>query len=182
VNDPDVTSARSPRRGRPLALRLVLIVLSAALTVVGIAFLVRTNQLNDQKASSNHALSDPNRTSEVIAEVSTGLNQVFSYDYRKPQEAEAAAKRWLTGSAPAQYRTLFDQLQKLAPGQKLTFVAKVSVAGVTNLEGDHARLLVFLDQESTRASDGQSSISAAQVRIGAVRDGNLWRIDDIHPL
>jgi Mce-associated membrane protein len=182
VNDSDVTCAPSPRRGRSLALRLVLIVLSAALTVVGVAFVVRANELNDQKASSNHAISDANRTSEVIGEVSTALNQVFSYDYRKPQVAQAAAKRWLTGSAPTQYRTLFDQLKKLAPGQKLTFVAKVSVAGVTNLQGSHARLLVFLDQESTRATDGQSSISAAQVRIGAVRDGNLWRIDDIHPL
>lgn len=182
MNDSDVTSAPSPRRGRSLALRLVLIVLSAALAVVGVAFVVRANQLNDQQANSNHAISDANRTSEVIGEVSTGLNQVFSYDYRKPQVAQAAAKRWLTGSAPAQYKTLFDQLQKLAPGQKLTFVAKVSVAGVTNLHGSHAQLLVFLDQESTRATDGQSSISAAQVRVGAVRDGNLWRIDDIHPL
>lgn len=172
----------SSRRGRSLAVRLVLIVLSAALVAVGVAFLVRTHQLNDQKANSNHALSDANRTSEVIGEVSTALNQVFSYDYRKPEVAQAAAKRWLTGSAPAQYTRLFDQLQKLAPGQKLTFVAKVSVAGVTDLEGSRARLLVFLDQESTRASDGQSSISAAQVRVGAVREGNVWRIDDIHPL
>jgi Mce-associated membrane protein len=175
-------STAAPGRNRSLVVRLVLIVLSVALVVVGVAFLVRANQLNGQKANSNHALSDANRTSEVIGEVSTALNQVFSYDYRKPQVARAAAKRWLTGSAPAQYRTLFDQLQKLAPGQKLTFVAKVSVAGVRTLQGDHAQLLVFLDQESTRASDGQSSISAAQVRIGAVRDGNLWRIDDIRPL
>jgi Mce-associated membrane protein len=182
VNDSDLTPATAPRRGRSLALRLVLIVLSAALVVVGVAFVVRTHQLTGQKANSNHAISDANRTSEVIGEVSTALNQVFSYDYSKPQVAQAAAKRWLTGSAPAQYRTLFDQLAKLAPGQKLTFVAKVSVAGVTNLAGSHARLLVFLDQESTRATDGQSSISAAQVRIGAVRDGNTWRIDDIHPL
>jgi Mce-associated membrane protein len=160
----------------------VLIVLSAALVVVGVAFVVRANQLNDQKANSNHALSDTSRTSEVIGEVSTALNQVFSYDYRKPQVAQAAAKRWLTGSAPAQYRVLFDQLEKLAAGQDLTVVAKVSVAGVMNLHGIRAHLLVFVDQESTRASDGQSSIAAAQVRVGAVRDGNLWRVDDIHPL
>lgn len=182
MNDSNVPSAPAPRRGRSLALRLVLIVLSAALVVLGIAFVVRANQLKDQKSNSNRAISDANRTSEVIGEVSTALNQVFSYDYRKPQVAQAAAKRWLTGSAPAQYRTLFDQLEKLAPGQQLTFVAKVSVAGVTNLHGIHAQLLVFLDQQSTRATDGQSSISAAQVRIGAIRDGNLWRIDDIDPL
>ena len=182
MTDPDARTAAAPRRGRSLALRLVLIVLSAAFVVVGVAFVVRTHELNDQLANRNRALSDSSRTSEVIGEVSTALNQVFSYDYRNPQVAEAAAKRWLTGSAPAQYRTLFDQLEKLAPGQKLTFVAKVSVAGVMTLQGTHAQLLVFLDQQSTRASDGQSSISAAQVRIGAVLAGNVWRIDDIHPL
>ena len=70
----------------------------------------------------------------------------------------------------------------MAPGQKLTFVAKVSTAGVTYLRGDQAKLLVFLDQESTRSSDGQSSISAAQVRIGAVKHGGVWQIDNIVPL
>ena len=114
--------------------------------------------------------------------MSTALDQVLSYDYRKPQVAKAAAKRWLTGAAPGQYRTLFTQLQKLAPGQKLTLVAKVSTAGVTYLHGDRAKLLVFLDQESTRASDGQSSISAAQVEIGAVKHGHTWLVDKLDPL
>jgi Mce-associated membrane protein len=145
-------------------------------------FLIRTNHLNNESANQNSAVADSSRSSEVIGEVSTALNQVLSYDYRNPAVAQAAAKRWLTGAAPAQYTTLFDQLQKLAPGQKLTLVAKVSVAGVTYLHGDRARLLVFLDQQSTRASDGQSSISAAQVRIDAVRQGNVWRIDGLVPL
>jgi Mce-associated membrane protein len=177
-----VTRATARPRGRLVALRISLLVLSAALVVVGVVFLIRTHHLNNQAASNNYALAASGSSSEVIGEVSTGLNQVLSYDYRKPQVARAAAKRWLTGAAPGQYSTLFRQLAQLAPGQKLTLVAKVSVAGVTYLHGDHARLLVFLDQQSTRASDGQSSISAAQVRIGAVRKGNVWRIDDLDPI
>lgn len=169
-------------RGRTLAVRLVLIVVSLALVAVGVAFLVRTHDVNGEHAVTDRAVSDSTQTAEVIGQVSTALDQVFSYDYRKPQVAKAAAKRWLTGKAPAQYTMLFTQLQKLAPGQQLTFVAKVSTAGVTSLHGNRAKLLVFLDQESTRASDGQSSISAAQVEIGAVEHGNTWQIDDIDPL
>ena len=69
-----------------------------------------------------------------------------------------------------------------APGQKLSFVAKVNVAGVTDLRGDSARLLVFLDQRSTRASDGQSSVSAAQVEIGAHKRGSRWMITSLQPI
>ncbi len=172
----------APSRSRAIALRAALLVLAVALAVVGTLFTIRANDLHREPATTNRALVDPDATSEVIGQVSNALNSVFSYDYRKPQVEKAAATKWLTGRAPAQYATLYKQLQSLAPGQKLTFVAKVSTAGVTYLRGDRAKLLVFIDQESTRASDGQSSISAAQVRIGAVRHGDLWQIDDIDPL
>ena len=167
----------SRRLGRTIALRAGLLVLAVALAVSGTVFLT-----HDKPAATNRALVDPSSTSEVIGQVSSALNSVFSYDYRKPQLERAAAKRWLTGNAPGQFNTLFDQLKTIAPGQKLTFVAKVSTAGVTYLNGNKAKLLVFLDQESTRASDGQSSISAAQVQIGAVEHGNVWRVDNIVPL
>lgn len=173
------TTGAAPRRGRAVALRAALLVLAVALAVIGTLFVVRAADLHGERATTNRALVDPGATSEVIGQVSNAVNLVFSYDYAKPQVEQAAAKRYLTGQAPGQYKTLFDQLQKLAPGQKLTFVAKVSTAGVTTLSGNHATLLVFLDQESTRASDGQSSISAAQVNIGAVRHGNVWQIDNI---
>ena len=77
---------------------------------------------------------------------------------------------------------LFTQLQKRAPGQKLTFIAKVVTAGVSTLAGDSAQLLVFLDQKSTRASDGQSSVAAAQVLISAKLQGGTWRITELKPL
>ena len=107
---------------------------------------------------------------------------MLSYDYAHPQVAAAAAKKWLAGDAPAQYKVLFAQLQQLAPGQKLTLVAKVVTAGVTSLNADRAQLLVFVDQQSTRASDGRSSVSAAQVQIGAQLKDGLWQITELHPL
>ena len=177
-----MSDQNAARRGRAIGLRAGLLALAAVLVVVGVLFSVRASHLHGERATTNQALIEPGPTAEVIGQVSNALNAVLSYDYRKPQVARAAAKRWLTGAAPGQYKTLFDQLQKLAPGQQLTLVAKVSTAGVSYLHGDHAKLLVFLDQESTRASDGQSSISAAQVRIGAVKHGNVWQIDSLVPL
>lgn len=180
TGEKDMVEESSGGRGRTVAIGLL--TASAALVATGVVFLVRGANLDDGGAAANRAVVDRPATTEVISQVSTALNQVLSYDYRKPAVAQAAAKKYLVGDAPAQYRVLFSQLQKLAPGQQLTLVAKVSTAGVTSLRGDRAQLLVFLDQQSTRASDGQSSVAAAQVQITAVRSGDAYKISELKPL
>jgi Mce-associated membrane protein len=131
---------------------------------------------------SNRAIVDKAATGQLVGQVSTALNAVLSYDYTEPQVARAAAKRWLAGDAPKQYALLFAELQKTAHGQNLTLSAKVSTAGVKSLRGNAAQLLVFVDQQSTRASDHQSSVSAAQVQIAAHRYGSTWKITELKPL
>ncbi|GAB2487668.1 hypothetical protein [Jatrophihabitans fulvus] len=166
--------------------RTALVAALAAVTLVcvtlGTVLLVRAHSLSDDPATANRALLDRTTTGEAVGQVSTALNQMLSYDYRKPEVAQAAARRWLVGDAPAQYTLLFRQLQQLAPNQKLTLVARVTSAGVVELHGRTARLLVFLDQQSTRATDGQSSVSAAQVQITAVHRAAGWRISELKPL
>jgi Mce-associated membrane protein len=88
----------------------------------------------------------------------------------------------LVGAALKQYNVLFAALQKKASGQQLTLTAKVVTAGVTYLQGDRAQLLVFLDQTSTRASDGKTSASAAQLQISAELAHGSWRISNLIPL
>lgn len=162
-----------------VAVPLALFVLAAVLVVAGTLLLTHPRSTG---APSNDAVVDQSRTTEVVGQVSTALNEVLSYSYTDPSQNSAAAKRWLTGDAVGQYRVLFTQLQKRAPGQKLTFVAKVVTAGVSSLEGNSAQLLVFLDQKSTRASDGESSVAAAQVLISAQQQGATWRITELKPL
>ena len=168
-----------PTRPRGRTAAAVLLVVEAALVVAGVLLVLNPRATG---APHNTALVDTAGTSQVIGQVSTALNQVLSYDYASPATNEAAAKKWLAGDAVGQYRTLFQQLNQRAAGQKLSFVAKVVSAGVTSLEGDRAQLLVFLDQKSTRASDGKSSIAAAQVMIGAEKQDGTWRITELHPL
>ena len=162
-----------------IAVPVALFVLAAALVVTGTLLLVNPRS---KGAPDNDAVIDRTRTTQVIGQVSTALNSVLSYSYSDPDTNAAAAKKWLAGDAVGQYKVLFTQLQQRAPGQKLTFVAKVVTAGVTKLAGDSAQLLVFLDQKSTRASDGQSTVAAAQVQISASLQGGTWRITELKPL
>jgi Mce-associated membrane protein len=162
-----------------IALPLALFVLAAALVVTGTLLLIHPRS---EGAPANDAIIDRSRTTQVVGQVSTALNEVLSYSYSDPKQNADAAKKWLAGDAVNQYHVLFTQLQKRAPDQKLTFIAKVVTAGVTTLSDDSAQLLVFLDQKSTRASDGQSSVAAAQVQIAAKLQGGTWRITELKPL
>jgi Mce-associated membrane protein len=162
-----------------IVLPLALFVLAAALVVTGTLLLIHPRS---KGAPANDAIIDRSRTTQVVGQVSTALNEVLSYSYSDPKQNADAAKKWLAGDAVNQYHVLFTQLQKRAPDQKLTFIAKVVTAGVTTLSDDSAQLLVFLDQKSTRASDGQSSVAAAQVQIAAKLQGGTWRITELKPL
>ncbi|MGI8666166.1 MAG: hypothetical protein ACR2N4_09075 [Jatrophihabitans sp.] len=169
-------------RGRRLWPVLALVLVAVVFLGVGVAFEFRQHSVRSQSSAKNTALSDSATTSEVIGQVSTALNKVLSYQYANPSATQQAADQLLTGAAAGQYRTLFSALQQKAPGEKLTLAAKVVSAGVTSLHGNTAQLLVFLDQSSTRASDKQSSTSAAQLDVTAVKQGGLWKVSELLPL
>jgi Mce-associated membrane protein len=163
-------------------LRPSLVVLAALMLLVGVLGWVRAGQLGDNASARNHAVVDRASTSAVVTAVSRGLVGVLSYSYDNPGVTEAAAQQVLTGAARKQQQTLFAQLQQKAPGQKLVLSARVEAAGVKSLEGDHATLLVFLDQSSQRATDKQATVSAAQLSVDAVRVGGTWKISGLTPL
>lgn len=175
----DLAKPRSKSARVPAALFLGV---AAVLLAAAVVFFVRADHLRNSGPASNQALIDKTATTQVIGQVSTALNQVLSYSYKNPAPAQAAATKWLAGDAVGQYHLLFSQLEQSAPHEKLTFVAKVVTAGVSSLHGNTAQLLVFLDQRSTRASDNESSVSAAQVQITAVRHGATWQITELHPI
>ena len=158
----------------PGLITLVALLLVAA----GIVLLTRSGG-GSGGDTSNGALTDQAETTQVIGQVSQALDQVLSYDYKKPQANEQAATQLLIGDAAAQYKTLFTALQSKADGQQLTLAASTVVAGVSDLTSDHADLLVFLNQKSTRASDQATSTSAAQVQISATKVDGDWKISGL---
>lgn len=169
-------STRSPLlRHWPLLLAVALLV------GAGVAFW-QADRARGTDNVGNHALVDDTRTTEVQSAVSAALVRVFSFDYSDPSPTQRAADELLAGDARTEYDQLFAALEEKAPGQKLVLTAQVQVAAVQELEGDRATLLVFLDQASQRASDEESSISAAQLSIDAERVDGAWRIVALRPL
>jgi Mce-associated membrane protein len=130
-------------------------------------------------SQANEALTDQATTSEVNGQVTDAVNKVFSYDFANTKKTEDAAHQFLTGKAIQQYNDLFATVKQQAPQQKLVVTTTVKTSGVTRLQGDHAQVLLFVDQNATRTTTGENNVGPAQISVGAVKDGDQWKIDSI---
>lgn len=171
----------APERRGPSRLVIALGVAAVVLAGLGTWFLFAANDLRSAPATRNTALVDTGRTAEVSAAVSSALNQIFSYSYDRTEETEQAAAAVLRGDALETYDKLFAQVRELAPSQKIVLTTRVVHSAVQSLEGDRARLLVFLDQAATRADADTSNAAAAQLSVTARREGGHWVITDLEP-
>lgn len=167
---------------RPTLLRAASLVLAALMLATGAVGFWRAHELRHTPSATNVAVVDATATAQVQGEVSRALVRVLSYDYSDPATTEQAADEVLTGQARSEYETLFAALQDKAPGQQLVLSAQVQVAAVKELTASRARLLVFLDQTSQRATDKEASVSAAQLAVTARKSGGAWKITGLQPL
>jgi Mce-associated membrane protein len=167
---------------RPLSFGIVLLILAVATLVFGglaAWFGTEAGSLTGTPSAQNDALSDPARTSQVISQVTSAIDALFSYDYAAPVPTTQAAGRLLTGAAVRQYASLFGQVQQQAPKQKLIVTTTVTNAGVELLTGDTARVLVFAVETDQKASGGTPSSAGAMLAVNVVRDGGTWKIEGI---
>jgi Mce-associated membrane protein len=165
----------------PRRLTIALGVVAALLVGAGSFALVAAGNLRDSPSARNSALVDTGRTAEVSAAVSGALNQIFSYSYDKTGVTEQAAKDVLRGDALVTYDKLFAEVRAKAPEQKLVLTSRVVYSAVQSIEGDRARLFVFLDQSATRVDTNTTSAAAAQLSITVVLEDGKWVITDMAP-
>lgn len=182
--DPPDEDDDPPPRSRffgPRRLTVTLGVVAALLAGAGAWSFIAAADLRDAPAARNSALVDTGTTAEVSAAVTNALNQIFSYSYDKTDVTEKAAKDVLRGDARTTYDRLFAQVRAKAPAQKLVLTTRVVYAAVQSIEGDRARLFVFLDQSATRVDTNTTSAAAAQLSITAKRADGHWVITDMAP-
>ncbi|GAA2598215.1 hypothetical protein SMC26_04745 [Actinomadura fulvescens] len=157
--------------GVPVALVLVICLLAQGATSWA-------DRRNENSPAANRVLLDKAATDKAVAEVSSAITRILTYTYTDPAATQRAADRLLTGKAHTQYRQLFGQVIQLAPAQKLALTTRVVKAGAIKLTGDTAVVLVFLDQDTTRAGRKSGSTATAQLVVTARNSGG-WRISDL---
>ncbi|MFF6810793.1 nuclear transport factor 2 family protein [Streptomyces sp. NPDC012403] len=158
--------------------RAALAALTAVLALGGCGFLYGAHRLTSAESARNRALTDTEATHRVAGEVANALARVFSYTPDGTAAAERSARSVLDGRAARQYQDLFDQVRDDLTEQRVTLSTRAVRTGVIELDGDRARLLVFLDQTSRRGKD-EATTAAAQLTVTARLENDRWRIVDL---
>ncbi|SCE32753.1 Mce-associated membrane protein, partial [Streptomyces sp. di188] len=175
------TGDSAPQDGRPPGARLRRAVAAGAATVLvlgGCGFLHAAHELRSDESARNRALTDTEATSRVAGDVGSALARIFSYTPDGTAAAERSARTALDGKAARQYTALFDRVRQDLTAQRVTLSTRAVRTGVVELDGDRARLLVFLDQTSRRGEDAATT-AAAQLTVTARLEDDRWRIVDI---
>ncbi len=173
--EPD-TGTRRPPGGR--LRRAAAAGVAAALLLGGGGFFYGAHELRSAEPVRNRALTDTEATTRVAGDVDNALARIFSYTPDGTAAAERSARTVLDGRAARQYRDLFGQVRDDLTEQGVTLSTRAVRTGVIELDGDRARLLVFLDQTSRRGK-GDATTAAAQLSVTARFDDDRWRIVDI---
>jgi Mce-associated membrane protein len=176
--DPGLSADPTPSTARPFLLPVILAVVTLVLGGLAAWFGAEANSLNTP-ASQNAALTNPSATSTLSRQISSAINALFSYDYAFPDPTSQAARRLLTGPAVGQYATLFGQVQREAPRQKLIVTTTVTNVGVEILDGTHARVLVFAIESDKHAAAAQPTSAGAMLAVNAVLQNTTWKIEGI---
>jgi Mce-associated membrane protein len=169
-----------PARGRHRP--FVLLILGAVTVILGgfgIWATVHASSLRAQSAQQNAALIDPAATSAVRAQIDSAVQTIFSYSYANTGATREAAQQLLTGAAIRQYNSLFALVRQQAPAEKLVVTTTVTSSGVELLTGDQARVLIFVNQQDTRAGTSQTSYGGAMLAVTAVFQAGRWKIENI---
>jgi Mce-associated membrane protein len=173
--DTEAGATPARRRFAPLILGALTVILGS----FGIWATVHASSLRAQAGQQNSALVDSAATSAVRASIDSAVQTIFSYSYANTGATRQAAQRLLTGPAIRQYDSLFALVQRQAPAEKLVVVTKVTNSGVELLTGDQARVLLFVNQQDTRAGTSQTSYSGAMLAVTAIRQSGQWKIENI---
>ncbi|MFD8201754.1 hypothetical protein [Streptomyces sp. NPDC059701] len=172
------SQARGGRRPRALVRRLAPAAGAALLVLAGSLFFYGAHQLRSTPSAGNHALTDAEATTRVAGDVGNALARIFSYTPDGLESTERAARSVLAGRAERQYTELMGRIRADLAEQRVTLSTQAVRTGVIELDGDNARLLVFLDQISHRGKGGTTS-AAAQLTVTARWEKDQWRIVDI---
>lgn len=179
VAEPDAEVDLSAK-GRPDRRVLTGVAFAVAAVLVGLAVWFKIEDNEVSAATSNTALLDVARTSEVKQAATSAVETLFSYDFTNVAKTQNAAKELLLNDdVRTKYNSLMSEVQRLAPQQKIVVTVKASRSAVIMLDDDRARVMVFVDQTATRTDQNQTSSGSAQLWLELQHSGDKWKVTDL---
>ncbi|MCR6485275.1 hypothetical protein M8542_20815 [Amycolatopsis sp. OK19-0408] len=178
VDDDEPAAPAGSKAQRPYVVAGALVLV--ALLLGGLAFWFKSEEVKVSDATSNTALLDVAKTAQVKDSVSKAAEALFSYDFNNIKKTEDAANDLLANDdVKNKYNSLMGEVKRLAPAQKMVVTCKVTRAAVIMLNDDLAKVMVFVDQTSTRTDTKKTTAGTAQLHLNAQLQGDKWKITDM---
>lgn len=157
-------------KSRMLARTCAIVLAALALLVGGTASAARQQD--------NLAFADNALTQLVIDQTGVLLTAVLSYDYRELDQNMQLAKDKSTEQYARRHTELINNTRSNATKQKQIVETKVVGIGMRELHTESAKLLVFLDQTTTRGDISKVSITGFTAMIDMKLVDKLWKLDN----
>lgn len=119
----------------------------------------------------------------AVTAASEGTVALLSYASDSLDRDLAAAKSHLTGYFLGYYTKFTDEAVKPAAAKSaLTTTASVMKAGISELRPDVAKVLVFLNQTTTRQDRPEPAQTASMVLVTLTNSEGRWLISEFTPV
>jgi Mce-associated membrane protein len=172
-----------PRADRPRRNPYVLAgaLFGLAIVLAGFATWFKIEDNHVTAATENTALLDAGRTAQVNQAATSAAETLFSYDFNDIAKTQNAAKDLLLNDeVKATYNNLMGEVERLAPQQKIVVTVKASRSAVVMLNGDFAKVMVFVDQTATRTDQNQTSSGSAQLWLQMQYVDGKWKVSNLN--
>ncbi|EHR48975.1 hypothetical protein SacmaDRAFT_0679 [Saccharomonospora marina XMU15] len=182
VGDDPVAPARqdgesSKRPQRRFGYAAVAVLLVIGLVFSGLAVLFKFRHSEVASATDNTALVDVATTAQVKQAMSEAAESLFSVDFNDVGKTQRAADRLLVNDeVKRKYDALMGQVREIAPKQKMVVTVKATRSAVVQLDGDRAKVMVYIDQTATRTDTNQTSAGGAAMWLTAERRDGEWKV------
>jgi len=151
----------------------------AALLAIG-AGLAAWQYFEARGVTTNSAQTDAQTTTEVREGIREAVEKLFSYDYSKLADRDELVNEFIASDKlQDHFTTLNCAVEEQAPKQKLATLTKVSYSAITDLQGDTARALVYVESAWERRSTDQKGSGAGSLDITAQRVDGTWKLAEI---
>lgn len=168
---PDQTqSPRSSGTG-PSNLVLAILAVLAAATVAAAAFFA-------VPAWRDHGVQQAQQNAPSVAE--RAAKAILSYDYTSLDRDEKAAASYMTPTYRKKYEHTFRLVKDSAPHLKAKVTSRILGSGISEADGEHAHVLVFVDQTTkSTANGGQPQVALNRVMFNMVLQDGRWLVNGI---
>lgn len=130
--------------------------------------------------TENKAQSDPISSSQAKEEIAAAVQTLFSYDYSKLDGRDDEVNKLLASEKlRKQFKTLNCAVNEEAPKQKIQTATRVSYSAITELTGDTAKAIVFVENVWERKSTKQQDAGAGSLGVSAKLVDGKWKLTDI---